>query len=279
MSIMGCRQSVAKGLSRIRFSFGFSLGIALLVFGTEPLARAGAEIKLDKDFLAGVIAKLPPAAFQKPDKYRGTIHSYRLVAIDPRARRFLIACQIEGEFHAPVNGPISDRVARSPQTPEGWREFRFDVKARVNIEPGADGTPRFRIEIDEVKKRDLDGLSGLLSSFLGQYFDDLVTQIVSGRASRLNQRLNDEVVKRVGMFKEYGVFQPSIMPQQASSFISTHAVSRRRHHGLRLRRATARNRSPLPLVPPAQWIALLHHPAELTRPAEFGLRGHSLLSL
>ncbi len=194
-------------LFRRRFSFGLSLGIGLLVCSAGPPARAGAEIKLDKDFLAGVIEKLPPAQFQKPDKYRGNVHSYRLVAIEPRARRFLIACQIEGEFHAPVNGPISDRVARSPQTPEGWRKFRFDVKARVNIEPGADGTPRFRIEIDEVKKRDLDGLSGLLARFLGQYFDDLVTQIVSGRASRLNQRLNDEVVKRVGLFKEYGVFQ------------------------------------------------------------------------
>jgi hypothetical protein len=135
------------------------------------------------------------------------VHSYRLVAIDPRTRRLLIACQIEGEFHPPVTGPISERVGRSPQTAEGWRKFRFDVKARVNVEPGLDGAPRFRIEIDEVKKRELDGFSGVLAKLLGQYFDDLVTQIASGRAARLNKRLNDEVVKRVGLFKDYGVLQ------------------------------------------------------------------------
>ena len=70
-----------------------------------------------------------------------------------------------------------------------------------------DGAPRFRIEIDEVKKRELDGFSGVLAKLLGQYFDELVTQIASGRASRLNKRLNDEIMKRVGLFKEYGVFQ------------------------------------------------------------------------
>ena len=119
----------------------------------------------------------------------------------------MIACQIEGEFHPPVTGPISERVGRSPQTPEGWRKFRFDVKARVNIEPGLDGAPRFRIEIDEVKKRELEGFSGVVARFLGQYFDELVTQLASGRASRLNKRLNDEIKKRVTLFKEYGVFR------------------------------------------------------------------------
>lgn len=182
------------------------------VFGWAVLlqarpAHAAAEVKFDKEFLNGVITKLPPTSFAKPDKYRGTVHSYRLIAIDPRTRRFLIACQIEGEFHPPVTGPISERVGRSPQTPEGWRKFRFDVKARVNIEPGVDGAPRFRIEIDEVKKRELDGFSGVVAKFLGQYFDELVTQLASGRASRLNNRLNDEIKKRVSLFKEYGVFR------------------------------------------------------------------------
>ena len=58
------------------------------------------------------------------------------------------------------------------------------MKARVNIEPGVDGAPRFRIEIDEVKKRELEGFSGVVAKFLGQYFDELVTQLASGRASR-----------------------------------------------------------------------------------------------
>jgi len=179
---------------------------SMALFPGRP-GQAAAEVKLGKDFLGGVIEKLPPVPFEKADKYRGTVHSYRLGAIDPRTRVFLVGCQIEGEFHPPVTGPISERVGRSPQTPEGWRKFRFDVKARVNIEPGADGAPRFRIEIDEVKKRELEGFSGVVAKFLGQYFDELVTQIASGRASRLNKRLNDEILKRVGLFKEYGVFR------------------------------------------------------------------------
>jgi hypothetical protein len=170
-------------------------------------AEAGAEVKLGKDFLDGVIEKLPPCSFEKDDKYRGAVHSFRLVAIEPRTRHFLVACQIEGEFRPPVTGPISERIGRSPQTPEGWRRFRFDVKSRVNIEPGADGVPRFKIEIDEIKKRELDGFSGVVARFLGKYFDELVTQLASGRASRLNQRLNAEILKRVGLFKEYGVFR------------------------------------------------------------------------
>jgi hypothetical protein len=181
------------------------LAVAALL--ADQPGQAAAEIKLGKDFLCGIVEKLPPTTFDKTDKYRGTVHSYRLVAIDPQTRRFLIACQIEGEFRPPVTGPISERVGRSPQTPPGWRKFRFDVKARVNIEPGVDGAPRFRIEIDEVKKRDLDGFSGVLAKILGQYFDELVTQIASGRASRLNKRLNDEILKRVSVFREYGVFQ------------------------------------------------------------------------
>lgn len=181
--------------------------LAFWVFHHIRPAHAAAEVKLDKDFINGVVSKLPPTTFEKADKYRGTVHSFRLLAIDPRSRRFLITCQIEGEFHPPVTGPISERVGRSPQTPEGWRKFRFDVKAFVNVEPSLDGAPRFRIEIDEVKKRELDGFSGVVARFLGQYFDELVTQLASGRASRLNNHLNDEIKKRVTLFKDYGVFR------------------------------------------------------------------------
>ena len=165
-----------------------SLGVVVLaVFHHGRPCHAAAEVKLGKDFLDGVVAKLPPTSFEKADKYRGTVHSYRLIAIDPRTRQFLIACQIEGEFHPPVTGPISDRVGRSPQTPEGWRKFRFDVKTRVNIEPGVDGAPRFKIEIDEVKKRELDGFSGVVAKFLGQYFDELVTQLRQWKSVSLEQ--------------------------------------------------------------------------------------------
>jgi hypothetical protein len=171
-----------------------------------PAAGAAAEVRLGKDFLGGIVAKLPPVPFEKVDQYRGTVHSFRLIAIEPRARQLLVTCQIEGEYHAPVSGPISERIARSRQTPEGWRKFHFDVRARVNIEPGGDAAPRFRIEVDEVKRRELEGFTGLLAKVLGRFFDDLVTQIANGRASRLNQRLNAEIVRQVALFREYGVF-------------------------------------------------------------------------
>jgi hypothetical protein len=184
--------------------------VGVICFGAALLctlpAHAAAEVKLDKDFLAGVIAKLPSCPFDKAGKYRGSVHSYRLAEIDPRARRFLIDCQIEGEFHTLVTGPISEHIGRDPETPEGWRKFRFDIKAKVNIEPGADGAPKFRVEVEEVKRRELEGFSGLLARFLGHYFDDIVTQLAAGRASRLNKRVNDEILKRVNLFKEYGVF-------------------------------------------------------------------------
>ena len=199
---------------------------------------------------------------RRPTSIEATVHSFRLIAIDPRTRRFLIACQIEGEFHPPVTGPISERVGRSPQTPEGWRKFRFDVKARVNIEPGLDGAPRFRIEIDEVKKRELDGFSGVVARFLGQYFDELVTQLASGRASRLNNRLNDEIKKRVTLVQRIRrVPGHRLQPVGRGSSLRRDAVPIRRHRRLRLRRGAARHGPPLSLVSPAGWFPLLHDPA------------------
>jgi hypothetical protein len=168
-------------------------------------ARAGADIRLDRNFIAGIIEKLPPVGFERPGQYRGLVYGFQLVAIEARTRQLLVACKIDGEFRAPVNGPISDRVARSPQTPEGWRKFGFDVRARVNVEPGGDAAPRFRIAIDEVKRRDLDGATGLVAKALGQFFDDLVTQFANGRAARLGEGLNAEIARRVALFKEYGV--------------------------------------------------------------------------
>ena len=100
-------------------------GFVLVVLGWVALspgpAQAGAEVKLSKDFLENLLEKLPPCPFNKTDHYRGTVHSFRLTAIEPRTRQFLVACQIEGEFHPPVTGPISEHVGRSSQTPEGGK--------------------------------------------------------------------------------------------------------------------------------------------------------------
>jgi hypothetical protein len=167
-------------------------------------AQAATEVKLDKDFLAGIVEKLPPSPFEKRGQYRGTVHSYRLLAIDPKLRRFLAACQVEGEFRPPVAGPVSERVSRAEDHTRGVRKFRFEITAGVNIEAGPDATPRFRIEVEEVKKAELEGIAGLLAKLLGKFFDDMVTQIANGRASLMSQKLNAEVVKRWAVFKEYG---------------------------------------------------------------------------
>jgi len=169
-------------------------------------ARAVTEVRLDKDFLAGIVEKLPPSPFEKKGQYRGTVHSYRLLAIDPRRRRFLAACQVEGEFRPPVTGPVSERISRAEDHTRGLRKFRFEITAGVNIEAGPDSIPRFRVDVEEVKKAELEGIAGLLAKLLGKFFDDMITLLADGRASLLSQKLNSEVVKRSAVFKQYGAF-------------------------------------------------------------------------
>ena len=134
--------------------------------------------------------------------------------------------------------------------------------------PAVDGAPRFRIEIDEVKKRELDGFSGVVARFLGQYFDELVTQIASGRASRLNQRFNDEIVKRVAVFKEYGVFRG--IDYAPSEVVLHFDVTRFRSEGIAgyvFAEAQPGYRPSLSLAPSQGWFALLHdHPGAPDRP-------------
>ena len=169
-------------------------------------ATAATEVKLDRDFLAGVVEKLPPSPFEKKGQYRGTIHSYRLLAIEPKLRRFLAGCQVEGEFKPPASGPISEHVSRSDEHKSGLRKFRFEIKAGVNVEAGPDAMPRFKIDVEEIKRAELEGFAGLLAKLLGKFFDDMVTQIADGRAALLNQKLNAEILKRAAIFKEYGAF-------------------------------------------------------------------------
>ncbi len=66
MPMPGWRRCIVLGL----------FAAAVLLHGRP--AQAAAEVKLGKDFLDGVVAKLPPTTFEKADKYRGTVHSYRL---------------------------------------------------------------------------------------------------------------------------------------------------------------------------------------------------------
>ena len=97
-------------------------------------ARASADVRLDKDFIGGIIEKLPPVTFEKPGQYRGIVHGFQLIAIEARTRQLLVGCKIDGEFHAPVNGPITDRVG--PQPADAGRV------AEVRLRPAGAGQHR-----------------------------------------------------------------------------------------------------------------------------------------
>jgi hypothetical protein len=177
--------------------------LVVAVAPPRPVHAAGAEVKLDKEYLAGLVEKLPPLPFQTPGKARGTAHDYRLVAIDPTGRRFVVACIVDGEYRPPISGALARRDDEDDGT---WRRFRFEVHLSINVEPGRDGTPRFKIVVDEVRRKELEGLAGTLAKLLGKYFDDIATRIAAGKANQLSGKLNAEIVKRIAAFKEYGVF-------------------------------------------------------------------------
>ena len=153
------------------------------------------------------------------------------------------------------------------------------MKAFVNIEPSLDGAPRFRIEIDEVKKRELDGFSGVVARFLGQYFDELVTQLASGRASRLNNRLNDEIKKRVTLFKEYGVFRA--IDYRSTEVVLHFDVSRFRSEGIAGYVFSVEQPGTVPFI--GGYIRgmapITTRSAQRPGPAQFGQRWHFVLRL
>jgi hypothetical protein len=178
------------------------IAVAMLAtLRSRPVYAAAAEVKLDKEYLAGLVEKLPPLPFQNPGKVRGTAYGYRLAAIDPNGRRFVVGCLVEGEYRPPISGPLARRDDDGT-----WRKFRFEVHLSINVEPGGDGTPRFKISVDEVRRKEIEGLAGTLAKLLGKYFDDIATRLAAGKANQLSGKLNAEIVKRIAAFKEYGVF-------------------------------------------------------------------------
>jgi hypothetical protein len=186
-----------------------SIVLVIATCGISSTARAGAEVKLDRDFIAGLIEKLPPTPFKKDGQYHGSARSYRLVGIDPKGRRFLVACEVGGEFRAPVGAALRRSEpapkAEATNTP-GWRSFTFDVTASVKVEPGSDGTPKFAVDVEEVKRRELEGAAGVLAKVLGKLFDDVVTKAADGKAATMSAKLNAKMLKQVESFKQYGVF-------------------------------------------------------------------------
>ncbi len=188
---------------RPRLPWLTSLLVCSAVVAAQPrlACAAAAEVKLDRDYLAGLIDKLPAMPFETPGKAKGTVHEYHLVAIDPQTRRFVVACVVDGEYRPPLAGPLARRDGDG-----SWRKFRFEVRVGINVEPGNDGTPKFHIAVEEVRRKELEGLAGTLAKLLGKYFDDMVTRVAAGKANQLSGKLNAEIVKRVAAFREYGVF-------------------------------------------------------------------------
>ena len=187
---------------------GRQLHRLLIVVGlliAPPGARGATEIKLDMGFLAGLVDKLPPVPFEREGQYRGSVHSFRLVGVDPDERKLLTAFTAEGEFRPPASGPVSERLSRSDDHADGLRKFRFEIKASVHAEAGRDGSPRFRVDVDEVKRTELEGVAGLLARLLGKQFDEIATRVVDGRAAEINEKLNAVIMKRAAQYKDYGV--------------------------------------------------------------------------
>lgn len=177
---------------------------SLMIVAFLPgIAFAEAEVKFDRDFLAGVVEKLPPAPFAKEGQYRGSARKFRLAGIDPKGRRLLIGCEVAGEFRA----PLAVALKAAPRPDDDWRAFTFDVKVAVRVEAGPEGTPRFAVEVVEVKRRDLEGAAGGLAKVLGRFFDDLVTKVAAGKVAGMNAKLNGEILKRAGALTEYGVLR------------------------------------------------------------------------
>ncbi|MFO0952092.1 MAG: hypothetical protein U0835_13280 [Isosphaeraceae bacterium] len=179
--------------------FGFAAVIGCTLGPAE--ARA-AEVRLDRGFVSGLLEKLPPAPFAKEGQYHGEARGFRLAGIDPKKRRLLVACEVAGEFRPPIAAAI-----RKGQKDGGWQAFKFDVTVGIRAEPGRDGAPKVAVDVEEVRRRELDGVAGLLAKVLGRHFDEIVTQVADGKVNDLTKKINAQVVKRIEGFKQYGVLR------------------------------------------------------------------------
>ncbi len=205
------------------------LGVLLIALGAWPaFAIAGpSEVKLDRDYLSNLLARLPNTPFENKGQYRGEVNTFQLVGIDAKTRQITISCNVVGEFDenavvaalkggnqakppAPVMNPARAHAAPvvsapTPATGQAWRKFRFEVRVSINIEPSVEGAPRLKFHVDDVKRKELTGIVGPLAKLMGRGFDQIVTTFADKKAAGLNDKLNTEVVKRVALFQSYGM--------------------------------------------------------------------------
>lgn len=196
--------------------------MTLVILALPATALAGAEVKVDRDFIASLIEKIPPAPFQKADKYRGSARGFHLVGIDPRGRRLLVGCEVVGDYKPPIAGAI--------RGDDGWKSFAFDVRVAVKVEPGLQGAPRFWVDVEEVKRRELEGFPGALAAVLGRHFDTIVTQVADGKAGLMSRKVNAQLASKMAAFKEYGVLRE--INYSADQLVLVFDVTRYRAEGV-----------------------------------------------
>jgi hypothetical protein len=63
------------------------------------------------------------------------------------------------------------------------------------------------VTVEQVKRRELEGVAGALAVVLGRHFDTLVTQVASGKAATLSEKVNAQIRKKIAAFSEYGVLR------------------------------------------------------------------------
>jgi hypothetical protein len=199
-------------MKRIRAIFRLLGLMAVVLTGRGEAEAAPSEIKLDQVFLSNILSKVPRSNFADEGKYRGFVDTFRFVRIDPKDRLLVLTCNIEGEFNetAIVAELTKNSRVRTPLTPSksaapAWRKFQFEARVAINMEPGGDGTPRLRFKIEDVKRRELTGMVGPLAKIMGRGFDSIVTSVADKKANAINDKLNAEVIKRVSMFRDYGM--------------------------------------------------------------------------
>ena len=78
------------------------LAALVVALAAARAVEAGAEVRLDRDFLAGVVEQLPAAPFKKAGQYHGEARAFRLVQIDPKKRQLIAACAVVGAYRPPV---------------------------------------------------------------------------------------------------------------------------------------------------------------------------------
>ena len=121
--------------------------ILISVLGSLALVssriEAAAEVKLSKDFLDGVVEKLPPCPFDKPNHYRGRVHSFRLNTIDPAIDGFSLLVRSRASFVRRSKDPSQNVLAAVQARPRAGASSDSRSKRTSTSKPAPPASPDF----------------------------------------------------------------------------------------------------------------------------------------